>query len=336
MKTSLVKYENAAETEVIGHDDRTQTAIDFARKHQVFLAAATSDNTRRAYRSAIRHFLAWGGTLPSNERAIIAYLLAYAQSLNPRTLALRLTALAQWHTSQGFTDPTATVMVRKTLAGMMRIHGRPPQKAKALLLEDMKRIIAHLAQLNTLNAKRDNALLQIAYFGAFRRSEVVRLEIEHITWDKAGLVITLPRSKTDQTGQGMTKAIPLGEGLYCPTTALHTWLTAAGLTSGALFRPITRWGKIGTQFLHEASVNTILTNCAKMIHLDYLPQLSSHSLRRGLATSAYRAGARFQDIKRQGGWRHNGTVQGYIEEAGQFEDNAAASLLRNKKNTLDI
>ena len=331
MKTSLVEYERAAETQVIDHDDHTQAAIAFARKHQVFLAAATSDNTRRAYRSAIRHFLAWGGTLPSNERAIIEYLLAYAQSLNPRTLALRLTALAQWHSSQGFTNPIATVMVRKTLAGIMRVHGKPQKKAKALLLEDMKHIIAHLAQQDTLNAKRDNALLQIAYFGAFRRSEVVRLEIEHLTWENAGLVITLPRSKTDQIGQGITKAIPLGEGIYCPTTALRTWLTAAGLSSGALFRPITRWGKIGAHFLHEASVNTILTNCAKMIHLDYLPQLSSHSLRRGLATSAYRAGARFQDIKRQGGWRHHGTVQSYIEEAGQFEDNAAASLLCNKK-----
>ncbi|MDO8729210.1 MAG: integrase, partial [bacterium] len=58
---------------------------------------------------------------------------------------------------------------------------------------------------------------------------------------------------------------------------------------------------------------------------------SSHSLRRGMATSAYRAGADFKDIKRQGGWRHDGTVQGYIEEAGQFEENAAGRLLQKKQ-----
>jgi hypothetical protein len=49
-----------------------------------------------------------------------------------------------------------------------------------------------------------------------------------------------------------------------------------------------------------------------------------------LATSAHRSGADFKDIKRQGGWRHDGTVQGYIEEAGRFEANAALTLLRRK------
>ena len=58
--------------------------------------------------------------------------------------------------------------------------------------------------------------------------------------------------------------------------------------------------------------------------------MSSHSLRRGLATSVHRAGADCLEIKRQGGWRHDGTVHGYIEEAGAFEENAAGSLLRRK------
>ena len=82
--------------------------------------------------------------------------------------------------------------------------------------------------------------------------------------------------------------------------------------------------------LASASVNSILDGYAEAAELGYVPQLSSHSLRRGMATSAHRAGADFRDIKRQGGWRHDGTVQGYIEEAGQFEDNAAGSLLRRK------
>lgn len=54
------------------------------------------------------------------------------------------------------------------------------------------------------------------------------------------------------------------------------------------------------------------------------------SLRRGMATSAHRAGADFRDIKKQGGWRHDWTVQGYIEEASRFEENAAGSLLRTR------
>ncbi len=82
--------------------------------------------------------------------------------------------------------------------------------------------------------------------------------------------------------------------------------------------------------IHPASINAILADCASMAGLDYVPDLSSHSLRRGMATSAYRAGADFRDIKRQGGWRHDGTVQGYIEEAGRFQENAAGHLLRKR------
>ncbi|WP_457840924.1 hypothetical protein, partial [Staphylococcus aureus] len=64
------------------------TDLELSAQHRAFLAAATSDNTRRTYRSAIRHFLAWGGMLPCDPDAIVRYLLAYASTLNPRTLAL--------------------------------------------------------------------------------------------------------------------------------------------------------------------------------------------------------------------------------------------------------
>ncbi|OWW21749.1 integrase [Noviherbaspirillum denitrificans] len=315
---------------IIARNAGTLVDLDLTAQHRAFLAAATSDNTRRTYRSAVRHFLAWGGALPADEGSMIRYLLAYASTLNPRTLALRLTALSQWHIHQGFVDPASTPTVRKTLAGIARTHGKPKKKAKALPLEDLERIVAHLTSLDTLKARRDNALLQIGYFGGYRRSEIVNLDVTHVAWEPDGIVISLPRSKTDQQGEGIIKAIPYGEGLCCPAMALRAWLDAAGIVSGPLFRPVSKWNEVGTDALHAGSVNTILEACAKLIQLDYVPQLSSHSLRRGMATSAHRAGADFRDIKRQGGWRHDGTVQGYIDEAGRFEQNAALALLRRK------
>jgi integrase len=310
----------------------TLANVDLMAQHQAFLTAATSDNTRRTYRSAIQHYLTWGGVLPGDEPMMIRYLLAFAQSLNSRTLALRLTALSQWHAHQGFADPTANPTVRKTLIGIERVHGKPKKKAKALLVEDLERIVVNLLNLNTLQAKRDNALLQLGYFGGYRRSEIVSLHVEHVAWEAEGIVITLPRSKTDQRGEGIIKAIPYGDEVCCPVTALRAWLEAAKIDSGSLFRTVTKWNEVGSVALHPSSINTILSSCAKNAGLGYVPELSSHSLRRGMATSAYRAGVDFKDIKRQGGWRHDGTVQGYIEEAGQFEENAAGALLRRKQS----
>lgn len=89
---------------------------------------------------------------------------------------------------------------------------------------------------------------------------------------------------------------------------------------------------IGEAALHKGSVNTLLAARVEATGLLSVPLMSSHSLRRGLATSAYRAGADFLEIKRQGGWRHDGTVRGYIEEARAFEENAAGLLLRRKSS----
>jgi integrase len=301
-----------------------------AARHRALLLAATADNTRRAYRSAIAHYLNWGGALPATEHHLVRYLLDYAGVLNPRTLALRLTALSQWHKHQGFMDPAASPTVRKTLTGIERTHGTPKKKAKALPVEDLEKIVAHLATLDTLAALRDSALLQLGFFGGFRRSELVAIEAGHVAWLPEGIAITLQRSKTDQRGAGIVRAIPLGAGTCCPTTVLRTWLEAASIGDGPLFRAINQWGTVGRYGLHAGSVNTILAACAQQAGLAYVPELSSHSLRRGMATSAHRAGADFRGIKRQGGWRHDATVQGYIEEAGQFEDNAAGSLLKRR------
>ncbi len=328
-----------AETEAAGIPDTgsspaIRTAVtqqdDHAARHRAFLAAATSDNTRQVYRSAINHYLDWGGVLPADEPAVIRYLVRYADTLNPRTLALRLTALSQWHVHQGFVDPAATPTVRKTLAGIARVNGRPKKKAKALPIEDLELIVASLSGLGTLKAACDNALLQVGFFGGFRRSELVDIKVDRLAWDAQGITITLPRSKTDQTGEGVVKAIPYSDGPCCPATALRAWLDAAGVTSGPVFRSISKWGVMGSDALNPASVNAILAGAAQLARLAYVLELSSHSLRRGMATSAYRAGADFRDIKRQGAWRHDGTVQGYIEDAGVFDQNAAGSLLRSR------
>lgn len=305
----------------------TEAESALALKYQRYLEAATAENTRRAYRSAVRHFERWGGRLPAQASMISDYLLAYAEILNPRTLALRLTALGHWHQLQGFPDPCASPQVRKTLQGIARVHGKPKRQAKAFRLEHLEAMIGTLPILSSVKASRDRALLLIGFFGAFRRSELVAVKVEEIRWEPEGIVIVLPRSKTDPSGEGRLKALPYGGGKLCPVRALEHWLQVAKINSGPVFRRINRWGTLLERALHPASVTLILKAAASQAGLDFVPELSSHSLRRSLATSAYRVGASFESIKRQGGWSHDGTVWEYIEAAQHFEDNAANSLL---------
>lgn len=186
----------------------------------------------------------------------------------------RLTALSRWHVHQGFTDPTSTPTVRKTLAGIARTHGRPKKKAKALPIEDLELIVVRLSSLLTLKTARDNALLQVGFFGGFRRSELVAIKEEHLRWTPEGIEILLPRSKTDQTGEGMVKAIPYSDGPCCPAKALRAWLDAAGIAAGRAFRSVSKWGAMSESALSVGSVNTILADCATLAQLDYVPDLS--------------------------------------------------------------
>lgn len=324
-ETITHKLDKAAGTALAAHELR--------ERHRRFLAAATSDNTRRAYRSAVAHFLSWGGMLPADDGTITRYLLAYADQLNPRTLTLRLAALSQWHLTQGFRDPTVSPSVRKTMKGIRRDNGRPRKRAKALPLEDLQTIVSRLESTPTPATLRDSALLQIGYFGAFRRQELVDLKAEHLHWEREGLRIELPRSKTDQEGEGIEKAIPYADGGVCrPAEALERWIEHAGIEAGILFRKVDRWGNIGSAALNPGSVNEILRRRAEEAALPYAAQLSGHSLRRGMATSALRAGADLDEIMRQGGWRKEETVRGYIEEADAFTKNAAGILLRNQSS----
>jgi len=310
--------------------------MELQQRHQRYLQAATSENTRNTYRSAIRHFERWGGYLPTDKETILRYLLEHADKLNPRTLSVRLTALSQWHQYQGFLDPCQHAEIRTTLKGIRRTHGKPKQKAKALRLEHLAAMLKYLyGQVESCKSMRDIALIQIAFFGAFRRSELVNIEIKHLSWEQEGLLVMLPQSKTDQEGEGVERAIPMGMEGACPVTALRAWLDFSKIESGPIFRPISRWGIVKEKALSPGAVNEIIKTLGTACAFDFIPELSSHSFRRGLSTSAARAEVDFELIRKQGGWRSDSTVRGYIEEGRQFKANAASPLLTDLEKLLN-
>ncbi|MCK9504553.1 MAG: tyrosine-type recombinase/integrase [Porticoccaceae bacterium] len=293
-----------------------------------YLQAATSDNTRKAYRSAIRQFEKWGGRLPSDRDTVVHYLLARAKSLNPRTLDLHLTAISQWHHYQGLIDPVSDPLVRKTMEGVRRTQGQPKRKAKALRLEHIAQMVTHLRQLpDTKKKQRDIALVLTGFFGAFRRSELVAIQIGDLVWEPEGLLIKLPRSKTDQQATGLVRALPFGAPGCCPATAMRNWIESVEINEGPIFRPINRWDKVQPKALNSGAINELLKTLGNACQFDFVSDLSSHSFRRGLSTSAARERVDFELIKKQGGWKSDATVWEYIEEGQQFNNNAALVLM---------
>jgi integrase len=301
-----------------------------------YIKAATSDNTRNAYRSGIKQFEKWGGRLPSDQVTISKYLIERATKLNTRTLELHLTAISQWHKTQGLIDPVNTPLIKKTFSGIKRIHGKPKVKAKALRLEHISTMLTYLLDLPDSNKKsRDIALLLINFYGAFRRSELVAIQYSDLVWEPEGLIIYINRSKTDQEGEGINRVIPYGEQPVCAVSALKTWIHKANITSGAIFKPINRWDHIKNKSINPGAINEFLKKLAKSCDYDFASELSSHSFRRGLSTSAARENIDFELIKKQGGWKGDSTVREYIEEGQQFENNTTIVLMKKMYELLN-
>lgn len=312
-----------------------------------YLQAGTRENTRRSYQSAVEHFeVAWGGFLPATSDSIVRYLVDYADSLSLNTLKQRLAALAQWHVSQGFPDPTKTPMVRQILKGIRTLHPVQVKQAAPLQLLHLEQTIHWLEQeavrahraddsAGYLRCRRDVALLLIGFWRGFRSDELCRLQVEHIQAEAgAGMTLFLPWSKGDRNNQGTTHYAPALQRL-CPVQAYLDCISAAGIARGAVFRRLDRWGHMNEQALNPGSLINLLRQILQQAGVP-AEAYTSHSLRRGFATWAVANGWDIKALMTYVGWKDIKSAMRYIDPAISFGGLAAKRTLESTVDTLAI
>lgn len=289
-----------------------------------YLDAALAPNTLQAYAKDLAHFLAWGGTIPATPEVLARYLAHHAATLATTTLSRRLVAIARAHAAKGLPSPATSPLVRATLQGVRRSRSHKVRQVAPLLQRD---IIAMVKGLKGIQGIRDTALLLVGFAGAFRRSELVALNIDDVQWAAEGMVIQLRRSKTDQVGRGRSVAIPAVRGRFCPCRALRRWLEVAQLESGPLFRPLNRYQQALPKRLSAQSVAIIIKHRASQAGLD-ASIVSGHSLRAGFVTDAAQRGASTTRIRDQTGHQSDAMLQRYIRNSQLFQDNPNLSIWR--------
>lgn len=300
-----------------------QTAMDYA-------ANSKSANTIKAYQNDWQDFTAWCAeqglqALPATLETVALYVTVRAATLKVSTLDRRLGAISQAHKAAEH-PPISTRLepLHSVWQGIKRTKGAV-QKGKApATTDDIRVMVDRLA--DSLLGIRDRALLLIGFAGAFRRSELVALDVDHIQVTKEGLVITLERSKTDQEGQGRKIGIPYGSNpATCPVRAFQAWLEASSIKEGALFRSVNRHGQLQDGRLSDKAVALVVKRCAEAAGLD-ASKYAGHSLRAGLATSAAAAGVSERAIMAQTGHKSVNMVRRYIREGSLFRENAAGGV----------
>jgi site-specific recombinase XerC len=315
---------------------------------EIFARMAKAENTRRAYRAAVRVWCAWClkrnlPPLPACGADVAAFLASErGRGLTPETLKLRRAAIRYLHRAAGCAVPTDDVAVSETLAGISRQAarlGQTPRKKVAATAGILRQILAPIP--NDLRGLRDRALLLTGFAGALRRSELAAIRVEQLEKTERGLRLTLFQSKGSQT-EAVIVPLPYGQTELCPVRALTAWLEAAGITAGPVFRRIwlpklTRPGappggeppalpRIGTQPITPWTVAAIVQ--ARAADAGFGGRdFGGHSLKRGALTTGMERGIHPADLKRLGRHKSFDVLGEYLEFGDLFERHPLGGVL---------
>jgi site-specific recombinase XerD len=273
--------------------------------------ASQSAATKRAYASDLRHLELHGGSIPTTVRKLVEYLASFAETLSAATLERRLIAIHKAHTEIGLRSPTIDATVKRMMQGIRRTRGVKQRQAQPVLKDDLLQALVMIDKQKPVKAARDRALLLIGFAGAFRRSELVAIRFEHICHVANGVEIFLPKSKTDQAGEGATIFIPYANGERCPVRALMQWLEISNVTEGFVFRAVTRHDCISKNGLSAQSVALIVKASVSRVGGDS-EKFSGHSLRAGYCTQAAISGLQPYQIREQSRHKSDVTLAKYI------------------------
>ena len=280
------------------------------------LKSSKAINTLRAYKADYKDFSLFCikhgfKSMPSEPKIISFYLTHLSQTSKFSTLKRRLAAISVIHKISGHYIDTKHPMITENLMGIKRVKGSYQKAKKPILINELKLIINVIDKdKNEKRKLKNKALILIGFAGGFRRSELVGIDYEDIDFVSEGVKIFVRRSKTDQSGEGMTKGIPyFTNSAYCPVISLKNWIKKQEIKSGKIFN------------ISDKSVALTIKKYAAIAGLES-NKYSGHSLRSGFATSTAERGAEERSIMAMTGHKTTQMVRRYIQEANLFKNNA--------------
>ena len=281
------------------------------------LKNSKSSNTLRAYQSDYNDFILFCSkngfqAMPTQPKILALYLTHLASYSKYSTLKRRLASISILHKAKGHYIDIKHPIIMENLMGIKRTLGSNQKGKKPLIIKDLKLLIKAIDESKEKNIKkiRDKALILVGFSGGFRRSELVNIEYEDVEFVIEGVKIFVKRSKTDQSGEGMIKAIPYFDNEnFCPVKFLNKWILESELKNGKIFD------------ISDKSVALIIKKYANYAGLD-ANRYAGHSLRSGFATSTAEAGAEERNIMAMTGHKSTEMVRRYIKEANLFKNNA--------------
>ncbi|RZJ88259.1 MAG: site-specific integrase, partial [Hymenobacter sp.] len=259
-------------------------------------------------------------SLPAPVEALAGFLTELAEAgKKVATIQRHAAAIAKAHELAGLDSPTADKKIKVLLKGIAREKKTRIKQAAAFTLTTFKRTIKSI-DVSTPTGLRNRALLLLGFTGAFRRSELEALNIEHLTFDEEGLIVSLDQSKTNQLGQAEEKAIFYSpDSALCPIRSLQAWLRVLDRSEGCVFVSLRKNQQVTTRRLTTKYIN--------LITQQYLgPGYTAHSLRASFVTVSKLNGADDSKVMNQTKHKTSAMIRRYTRLDNVRQHNSAKEL----------
>ena len=283
------------------------------------IKSSKASNTLRAYKSDFSDFEKFCNefnfkSIPANPKTISLYITHMSRNSKFSTIKRRLASIKVFHNLSGNYIDMKNPIINQNLISIKRKIGTFQKAKKPVTVNELKLIVSRIhKEKNKKDMLRNKALILVGFSGAFRRSELVSILIEDVDFVNEGVKIFIKKSKTDQSGEGLIKAIPYFENSeYCPVVSLRNWIDYLKINEP------------DTKLIFKMSDKNVALIVKRYIHETGLDssKYAGHSLRSGFATSAAESGAEERQIMAMTGHKSTQMVRRYIQESNLFKNNA--------------
>ena len=239
-------------------------------------------------------------------------------------------AISHFHLAHFRVSPTSHPAAKRALTAARKLLTSPVKRAKPLTPELLRDVHAIALARNDFVTWRTYWRMSMCFHGLMRWSDVAILRVRHVRVSRSSVHLTIPRSKTDQVGQGCDLVISASPGsAYCPVALTRKYLAFFGSEDGWL-QPRLLPTASGPDERRRLSYSTSLSDLRRLIErTGRNPQdFSEHSGRRGGASLAHKEGLSWLDIKRMGRWKSDTASQKYIDTLPGPDNPVSAKLAR--------
>ena len=280
------------------------------------LEGAYAPNTLRSYYSDAKSFVDWceqrnTAAFPLVSDTIRSFIEHMQLNYSYSTIQRRLSALRRLNGLLGFEDQTFTEDVYLAISKLKRAKSTEQRQALGINEDLLAKMID--AQPDTLVGKRNKLLLSLGYDFLARRSELVAIRSEDLTFTPDGaLKGIIRRSKTDQYGRSR-----LVFGSERSAKLLKKRLRLKPTEIQPVFCAINH-GRCLDRAICDRQVNEIIKRGLVKVKRYARPsdlQVSGHSLRVGAAQDLLIKGHDLAAIMRAVGWSEPSTVARYLRFA---------------------